>query len=90
MPPGIIGGKPRLFMKSPKPLIGYENVTYASVTYATVGWVISHQIVGFWRINLRNSRVLADFPQVPVISPTNRMYLDRIFSETISTTITPA
>jgi hypothetical protein len=34
-------------MKSPKPLVGYENVTYASVTYATVGWDIRHQIVGF-------------------------------------------
>ena len=35
-------------MKSPKPLVGYGNVTYASVTYATVGWGLNHQIVGFF------------------------------------------
>jgi len=37
----MIGGNPRLFMKSPKPLVGYGTVTYASVTYDTVGWVLT-------------------------------------------------
>jgi hypothetical protein len=34
-------------MKSPKPLVGYENVTYASVTYATVGLGINPYLMGF-------------------------------------------
>ena len=48
-------------MKSPKPLVGYENVTYASVTYATVGWDLSHQIVGFLSQMSRNLGILAGF-----------------------------
>jgi hypothetical protein len=56
-------------MKSPKPLIGYENVTYASVTYATVGWDINPYLMGFGAVKSRNSGFLAGFPQIPAACP---------------------
>jgi hypothetical protein len=40
-------------MKSPKPLVGYENVTYASVTYATVGLGINPYLMGFAGVKTR-------------------------------------
>ena len=48
-------------MKSPKPLVGYGNVTYASVTYATVGWSINPHLMGFVTQKITDSEVFPDF-----------------------------
>jgi hypothetical protein len=53
-------------MKSPKPLVGYGNVTYASVTYATVGWGVIHDLMGFLNHMSRNLGILAGFQRFRV------------------------
>ena len=54
-------------MKSPKPLVGYGNVTYASVTYATVGWYLNQDFMGFIAKNIKNLGVLSDFRPIQPI-----------------------
>ena len=54
-------------MKSPKPLVGYGNVTYASVTYATVGWKINSDLMGFIRKSSKDLATLSDFRPIPTI-----------------------